>query len=82
MRKTHLASISSNKKWNDDDYELVFDDENGELYVEHSWHHIKYGGENRQGSENITLAKLREENPEIYQKVLDVITPLFSQDEE
>lgn len=72
MLKKYIDMVSNNRGTDDDYYYLIFDEETGELFIEHSWH---YWSPNniKQGEEKWTFAELKRKKPAIYEMALELI---------
>lgn len=84
MRKAYIDMLSDSSGRDDDYYYLMFDEETAEVFVEHSWHYYKYARPAKQGSSKMSLADLKQEHPDVYQKAVVIILAGFpaEQDQE
>ncbi len=79
MLKKCVEMVSNNRGTDDDYYYLMFDEETGELFIEHSWHYWKPNGI-KQGEEKWSLAELKRKKPNIFIKAVNIIeTTLFAE---
>lgn len=61
-------------------WDLTFDDETGEFFIEHSWHEFRIRGRNREGSESMPLSEAATKDRERYEKAVQIIkSKLFGQ---
>ena len=77
MQKAYIDMLSDSSTRDDDYYYLMFDEETGELFVEHRWHYLPYSGPANQGQVNMSLAELKKDKPGVYQKAVGIILAAF-----
>lgn len=71
--KALIVWTSNSTGAEDNWYHLELDEQNGEWFIEHTWHNLRPGRVTREGAKTYTLTEAMDEFPEVYAKCIELL---------